>query len=70
MNDIGTVNGLSNGVLLEVFVELFLVLQKLEVAFHNVEIISTSTCTITIVDNWGREGMDVERRHIDRGHKT
>ena len=40
-NDIGTVDGLPNGVLFEVFVELSLVLQKLEVAFHNVEIIST-----------------------------
>ena len=42
-NDIGTVDGLTNGKFLEVFVELFLVLQKLEVAFHNVEIISTPT---------------------------
>ena len=40
-NDIGTIDGLPNGVLFEVSVELSLVLQQLDVAFHNVEIIST-----------------------------
>ena len=47
MDDIGTVDRLPNRVLFEVFIELFLVLQKLEVAFHDVKIISTSILKIT-----------------------
>ena len=65
-NDIGAVDRLPNGILFEVFVQLLLVLQKLEVALNNVEIISTSTLTITIVNKLGGREMEVERRHIWR----